>query len=317
VPAYQKARRRATTSLETSTRSVIDRTRAHVIACHVELGNDALAEKLERCCTEFRVLSCENGHRWNPVPMERCGYRLCPDCARWRQARAFHRVLPALQELHHRHPRDRQVLITLTAQSSEDPLPTVVRRFKKWFAKLRRTKDWRRCIRGAVVGFECVYHPGQGWHFHAHILAARMAWWEQADLAAKWAQVSSGSGQIVDIRAVKELERGVAETLKYVMKPINILEWAPEQVRQFNALGRTKLRECYGEMRGLVGEIENDGEDYMGLEPEEQPLAEGEPCPDCGLPLRARWVSRDSLYGNLVGEHFSSWLFVGNLAPPG
>jgi hypothetical protein len=156
------------------------------------------------------------------------GYRLCPDCAQWRQARAFHRVFPAIKELQQRHPTDRWVLITLTVQSSDEALPVVVKRFKKWLAKLRRTNDWQRCIRGAVVGFECVYHPGQGWHFHAHILESRMAWWDQVDLAASWQKVSDGMGQIVDIRAVKDLRVGVAETLKYVFKPTNLLEWMPE-----------------------------------------------------------------------------------------
>jgi hypothetical protein len=66
-------------------------------------------------------------------------------------------------------------------------------------------------------------------------------------------------------------------------------------VAQFNALGRTKLRECYGAMRGLVGEIDGDGEDELGVEPEEVPLQAGEPCPDCGAPLTARWVSREVL----------------------
>jgi hypothetical protein len=293
-PSHRRSRR-VSTSLDTSTRSV----KGHLLACLREIEAHNLVEKLERCCTEFRLLACENGHQWNPVPMERCGYRLCPDCARWRQARAFHRVFPALQELQRRNPRDRMVLITLTAQSSDDPLPVVVKRFKKWFAKLRRTKDWQRSIRGAAVGFECVYHPGQGWHFHAHILASRMAWWDQADIAASWQRVSMGMGQIVDIRAVKDLQKGVAETLKYVMKPTNLLDWGAVQVAEFNALGRTKLRECYGELRGLVGEIDGDGDDQIGLEPEEVRLVEGQACPECGLALTAQWLSREVLYRQL------------------
>jgi hypothetical protein len=311
--AARRSRRSAPTSLDTSTRSV----KAHLLDCLREIHADVYAEKLERCCIEFRALGCENGHLWNAVPMERCGYRLCPDCARWRQARAFHRVYPAMQELRQRYPTDRWVLITLTAESSDDPLPVVVKRFKKWFAKLRRMQEWQRSIRGAVAGFECVYHPGQGWHFHAHILASRMAWWDQADLAASWQKVSGDMGRIVDIRAVKDLQSGVAETLKYVMKPTNLLEWGPEQVAQFNALGRTKLRECYGELRGLVGEIDGDGEDQLGMEPEEMPLVEGQACPDCGLPLAARWLSREALYSSTAAECVPKLLCLNYLGPGG
>jgi hypothetical protein len=85
------------------------------------------------------------------------------------------------------------------------------------------------------------------------------------------------------------------------MKPTNLSDWGPEQVRQFNALGRTKLRECYGELRGLVGEIDGDGDDQIGLEPEEVPLVEGQACPVCGLPLTARWLSKEALYGKSDG----------------
>jgi hypothetical protein len=221
-------------------------------------------------------------------------------------ARAFHRIFPAIQELHQRHPGDRWVFITLTAQSSDEPLPVVVKRFKKWLAKLQRTQEWQRCIRGAVVGFECVYHPGQGWHFHAHILASRMAWWAQEDLAASWQRVSGEMGRIVDIRAVKDLESGVAETLKYAFKPTNLLTWGASQVGQLNGLGRTKVRECYGEMRGLVGELERDDEEKIGIEPEERPVAEGESCPTCALPLTARWLSREALQAATRGANLNA-----------
>jgi hypothetical protein len=80
------------------------------------------------------------------------------------------------------------------------------------------------------------------------------------------------------------------------------VDWGPSQVKQFNALGRMKLRECYGALRGLVGEIDGDGEDELGIEPEELPLVEGEACPECGLPLTSRWLSREALYGSVMAE---------------
>jgi hypothetical protein len=46
-----------------------------------------------------------------------------------------------------------------------------------------------------------------------------------------------------------------------------------------------------------VGEIDGDGEEMLGIEPEEVPLVEGEPCPTCGAELTARWLSREALYG--------------------
>jgi hypothetical protein len=55
-------------------------------------------------------------------------------------------------------------------------------------------------------------------------------------------------------------------------------------------------------MRGLVGEIEDDGEAQLGIEPEEVPLVEGQACPDCRLPLAARWLSREELYGRCANH---------------
>jgi hypothetical protein len=37
--------------------------------------------------------------------------------------------------------------------------------------------------------------------------------------------------------------------------------------------------------------------DIRAVKPEERPLIEGQGCPDCGLPLTARWLSREALYG--------------------
>jgi hypothetical protein len=299
-PATRSARKRsrkpAPTSLDSNASLVSLKAKEHLLGGLQAIGADAAVERLQRCCQEFRLLACENGHRWNAIPLERCWLRLCPDCAKARQAKAFHRIAPALEELQRRHPKDRVVMITLTVQSSEEVLPVIVRGFKAAFAKLRRSRQWRRCMRAATAGFEATYHAGVGWHFHAHVIGLRMAWWDQAELAEAWQKASRGWGRIVDIREITHLTSGLGEALKYVFKPANLLTWGPEQIRQFLDLGRTKLRECYGELRGLVGELEDDGEDELGVEPEELPLEEGDACPACGKPLKAEWRSRRELW---------------------
>jgi hypothetical protein len=50
-----------------------------------------------------------------------------------------------------------------------------------------------------------------------------------------------------------------------------------------------------------VGDLEDDGDDHIGVEPEELPLVEGQACPVCGLPLTAQWLSREALYGESDG----------------
>jgi Replication protein len=275
------------TSLDTSASSV----KRRLVALLHAAGDRIRAAAVARCGAEFHALRCANGHLHQAVPTERCRYRLCPDCARWRRRRAFARAWPAMQACRRRHPRDRWVLITLTVRVSHDPLPQIVRRVKYALARLRRSHDWQRCIRGGIVSFEMTYHAERGWHMHAHLLASRRAWWPQAELAAHWQRVTGGEGQVVDIRPVTGMRDGLAAVLRYVFKPANLLTWGPEQVRQFTALHRVKLSECYGELRGLAATWEADEVGRDG-EPAATPLMEGDPCPRCGAVLVAQRVLR-------------------------
>jgi hypothetical protein len=57
------------TSLNTRSCSDRNRLRTHL---HT-LGHTALAAKAERCCTHFRVLACDNGHAYRPIPPSAVG----------------------------------------------------------------------------------------------------------------------------------------------------------------------------------------------------------------------------------------------------
>jgi hypothetical protein len=284
MPTYQKSPQPTTTSLVSRSSSVKNR----LVTLLRQAGLDALAERVARCSTAFWAYRCENRHLARAIPVERCQYRLCPACARWRQARAFARVWPAVQTLQRRHPHDRWVLITLTVLSTREPLQTIVPRVQRHFAKLRRSQAWKRCIRGGVGGTEITYHADTGWHVHLHVLAARQAWWAQADLAAAWQRASKGEGRVVDIRdRDQDVRAGRCGALRYPFKPPTLLGWGPDQVAEFNALARLKLGECYGALRGLAGARVTDAE------PREAPLSElGAPCPACGRPLAWARVSQ-------------------------
>jgi hypothetical protein len=287
MPTYQKSPHPTTTSLEPRSSSVKNR----LVTLLRQAGRHAKAERVARCCAEFWAQRCPNRHLARAVPVERCQYRLCPECARWRQARAFARVLPAVQTLQRRHPDDRWVLITLTVVSTHEPVKTIVARVQRHFAKLRRAKDWKRCIRGGVSGTEITYDPDAGWHVHLHVLAARQAWWAQADLAAAWHRASDGEGRVVDIRDRHEdVRSGRCAALRYLFKPPTLLGWGPDQVAEFDALARLKLGERYGALRGLAGARADD------VESPEAPRSEvGVPCPACGMPLAWARVSRAEL----------------------
>jgi Replication protein len=284
------------TSLETSASLVS----THLQACLDEMGETELREKVARCCTTFRVLTCNHGHVYRPIPTERCRHRLCPHCARWRQQRAITRLWPAIQALRRRYPKDRWVFMTFTARASDEPLRTVMKRFTRWFAKLRRLSVWKTAIRGAVAGYEVTHRPGRGWHVHIHLLASRQAWVEQAALATAWQCVTGGQGRVVDIRdRDADVRSGMCSTLTYPFKPTNLVAWGPAQVAQFTTLGRTKFAECYDALRGLAAQVADDSEGADDLPRHEAPdlgLAAGAPCPSCGTPLTARWFTAEEVH---------------------
>jgi hypothetical protein len=256
----------------------------------IEAGDYRLAASVAHCCAEFRALGCASGHTFNPIPIHRCYYRLCVDCARERQRRACGRLFPILRGFQRAYPHDRQVLITLTVRSSHEALAVHDRRFKAWFKRLRRSKRWKHCIRGAVASFEFTWNEAEGWHYHAHILAFRRAWYAQDELAEQWQRITAGAGVVVDIREAHDFRGAVAEVVKYCFKPAEVETWTVQQVAEFNALRRTKLSDCYGELRGLKVESDDD----ILPEIERQHLEIGSPCPDCGQPLGVVTVPRAS-----------------------
>jgi hypothetical protein len=280
------------TSLDYSTSSDT----AHLETCLRATGETTLADKVARCCTTFRALTCTQGHVYQPIPAERCRHRLCPNCARWRQQRAVKRLWPAIKALRRQHREDRWVFITITARADHAPVRTLLRRLQQWFAKLRRTAAWKTAIRGAIADYEVTYRPDRGWHVHLHVLASRQAWWAQADLAATWHHVTGDEGGIVDIRdRDADVRSSLCRTLTYPFKPANLDAWGPAQVAEFTALKRTKLAECYGALRGLAAAAAADGDEEPPDPLPRQALTPGAPCPSCGSPLIAQWVDAEAL----------------------
>ena len=105
MPAQPRARRGPAslkTSLETSASLGIQ----HLVGCLQEMGATAITDKVERCCTHFRVLTCNNGHVYRRIPAERCRLRLGIHGARWRPQRAITQLWPAIQTLCRRDPAD-------------------------------------------------------------------------------------------------------------------------------------------------------------------------------------------------------------------
>jgi hypothetical protein len=69
APPHARHHPPSSTSLDHSPSSIIP----HLVNCLQELGNITLADKVARCCTTFRVLTCPNGHSYQPSPTSAAG----------------------------------------------------------------------------------------------------------------------------------------------------------------------------------------------------------------------------------------------------
>jgi hypothetical protein len=206
---------------------------------------------------------------------------------------AHRRIFPKLNELTKRHPHDKWVMITLTVRSSHEELIAIVKEFKASFARLRRRPLWRDCIRAAVAGFEVTFSPEHGWHFHCHIMALRRNWLTQAELQEEWTKSTGDELSIPDIRAITNIHEGLSEVLKYVFKPSELGNWTVNELRQFLSLGRIKLAESYGSLRGLI--VEDDSFNFGENVDEAETVYAGGPCPKCGEVLSVMNFSRTFL----------------------
>ncbi len=289
--------------------SLRDESNAHLTNLLDDAGYSRLSADVQRCCSEFKVLRCAGGHTFKPIPTYRCNYRLCANCARERQRRAYARVMPVLKAYHRRHRAERPILITLTVESSREPLAVHDKRFKAWFRRLRRSEKWKHHISAALAGFEFTYSPTKGWHYHAHILAFRktVKHYRQEELLEQWTRITDGAGRCgVNIQSKGNMRKMAEEVLKYVTKPTNQREWTSTQVYEFNQLRRAKFSECYGALRGFALDDDELGADV--LPPGEyELLEEGSPCPCCAEPLRYAFVPRSVLQAGVeLVRHDSS-----------
>jgi hypothetical protein len=264
-----------------------------------EAGFSQAAKRVARCNSSYIALACHNRHRFQSIPSFRCRNRLCPYCAAERQRRAFLKFWPIVKSYSVRRST-RAVLITLTIRTNSNSLLIQDKHFKSAFRRLRRMKMWKDRIDGALCGYEFTLTPN-GWHYHAHILAFRNGWYNQAQLAEDWRRAARIATAIVDIRAISNLSEGLRATLQYCFKPIDIEAWTTNEVDQFKQMDRIKLSDCFGPFRGL--RVFEDSTNQMLAEP----LFVGCPCPECGAPLKRielSWRELESLPAN--HEHSSA-----------
>jgi hypothetical protein len=253
--------------------------KAHLVELLFEAGFAQAAKRVASCNSSYIALACHNRHRVQSIPSFRCRHRLCPYCAVERQRRAFLKFGSVLKH-HAANENERVVLITLTVETTSHPLVMEDKLFKAALRRLRRMKRWKDRISGVLCRYEFTLTP-KGWHYHAHILAFRRAWYDQPQLAEDWRRAVRAPTAVVDIRAISNLSDGLRSTLQYCFKSTEINSWTANEIKQFEEMKRVKLSDCFGTLRGL--RLLDNSEGYAEAQ---HPLFVGYPCPECGEPLK-------------------------------
>lgn len=124
-------------------------------------GEWDLASRLAKCGLDFRLWCkvCGAPH----LAETKCNRKWCPSCAPKRANERAARLRVGIRLM--RWPMH----ITLTVSNVEDDAAggNFIRKLAKSFARLRRSKLWRKCVVGGVGSIE-VTNKGQGWHPHIH-----------------------------------------------------------------------------------------------------------------------------------------------------
>lgn len=196
-------------------------------------GRDDLADVLESCRVPFELkcLCCAN----MLVVNTGCKKRWCPVCAMKVVAKRYKRTGPTASRM-------QWPLSVMFSMKNPLEIKGCVAKLQQAFKSFRRTKFWTATVKGGYVGFEITYNNTTP-HVHLHALVdcewlavstpkpsrshtkkekERLCQLAQLELSAVWAgYLGQPSAYVWPRRADK---RALAETLKYPIKPRDLLD---------------------------------------------------------------------------------------------
>lgn len=268
---------------------------ATVQTLYSQAGESQYADRIQQCSRllGFALEAQDSGESKLKLRETRfCRVRHCPVC-QWRRSlmwRArFFNALPSVLEA---HPKGRWIFLTLTVKNCPlQELRATVRGMNQGWQRMIQRKSWpaQGFIRSTEVtrGADGSAHP----HFHCLLLVKPSyfgaGYMKQADWVELWKQAQRlDYDPIVDVRAVKPapgsadqtgLTIALLETLKYGVKPSDLVASASWLVELTHQLHKTRAVSVGGVLRNYLSEDEPEdlilAED-QGEEAENQSEAE-------------------------------------------
>lgn len=181
-------------------------------------------KNFEECGTN--LLIDENGHI---TGANFCKQRLCPVCNYRRSTLMWHKI----NEIVGQFKENQFVFITLTVKNCKDvELNNTINHILQSFRRITNRKTWQKNFIGYVRGLEITYNSKENtYHPHIHILAVTSEEYYKSDYVdihtlRKWWTESAELDYFVqvNIEAVKDKKKAVAEVAKYAVKMSSVLE---------------------------------------------------------------------------------------------
>ncbi len=271
------------------------RTKEHLAALAVGVGELELSDKLQRCHSRLAVLTCGQ-HIAQVIPNFTCEFRLCPDCSRRRSRKIQNKYLPMMRAfLRHHHVKP--VHLVLTQTHKRETRKQSVKRIKDAFTKLQRRSFWKEFFKGGTWSLEFAKDRNGLHHTHLHIVGFRRKFFDIELLRSEWLAVT-GDSHVLNLKPILDIATGLREVVKYVSKPLDIRRFGAKDLREFLGLKNMRMFGTFGEFRDFCKGFDpsdNGGDEVSELERINRDLTEGCACPKCAAPLFDLRLSRDEL----------------------
>jgi hypothetical protein len=274
-------------------------TRERLSRLYSDLGNQKKSDKLHKCSSFFNVLTCGN-HIARRVASFHCDNRLCPECANRRGHRLFSEYEPIINAYLAENPNFSVLHLVLT--QAQKPAETIKQARQRLIEAIKRLVDrrfWKDSFAGSLNSYEFTisnrtYSSG-AIHYHAHLLAfcklpdvKRNKRWLK-EFREAWSSVSKGENKNLKIIPVINLQTGIREVLKYIVKPSDIKKFSTDHLSQIEELRKHRMISTTGEFHKFV-KVYRERVKQAQLEPEtaQEQLCVGDACPICQEPLHER-----------------------------
>lgn len=261
---------------------------------------------VRHCNTSFLEKIGERSRLSWPVPVTRCGVRLCAHEQRLRSARAQRRYAEKMAEL------DRSKLLTLAElsvgfDSLEQALDSLFAAWARLWRQLKKAESKGGYeAQGAVVALEITLNLDQPrglcYHPHLHVLLDCPTYIPQQEIIELWIKATRGAGRTAQIQ--KADAGSSRELLKYVTKTSDFVG-CPRAVGEFlRATHRKRFLRTYGSLYNFKPELEptarNVGVVCLGCKKEfDSPFSL---CPECGYGHTLICASKQGSFCRRCGE---------------